>query len=249
VSTTQTLISLAAVRALRAEQQARASGDQALRESQLTREELATAIDASLQALIERDPTRFEGKAGRAPTAAEIAEATAAFLEPRLVELRGEDGSAPTRAELIALIEAVILDNPERFRGPKGEAGKPGRGIASVRIDMAGDLIVSYTDGSSTNVGRVVGRDGEAGKGGERLVVLGGGASEGTPTDRVVYTRPLSGFVVVVPPAEHGIATPVTASVRNGAGVVVMLSVAIDADGTVTLTSLRPLDGHSLTLE
>lgn len=175
-ATTQTLISLAAVRALRAEREARLAGDQALREGLLSSDAVAALVEAALPALIARDPSRFAGEPGRAPTEGEIAAAVAEYLAPRIAELRGTDGVTPSRAELIALIESVIRDDPERFRGPKGEPGKPGRGIASVRIDMAGDLVITTTDGSSTNVGHVVGRDGEPGRNGEKLVVVGGGA-------------------------------------------------------------------------
>ena len=52
-------------------------------------------------------------------------------------------------------------------KGDKGEPGKDGRGIESVRINNKGELIVRFTDGEEQNVGKVVGAQGDAGKDGQ----------------------------------------------------------------------------------
>lgn len=47
--------------------------------------------------------------------------------------------------------------------GPKGDAGAAGKGIASVTINGSGNLIVTYTDSSSTDAGQVKGAKGDTG--------------------------------------------------------------------------------------
>lgn len=163
---TQTLVALAAVQQLRRERRARTEDTRALREA-LTPEAIAALIKAAVAA----DPARFAGKPGRTPTAAEIGAAVAAYLEPRLEVLRGP---APDAAQLTALIDDVIRADPERFRGRPGD---PGRGIAALRINHAGHLVVTWTDGTTANLGRVVGKDAE-GRKRDRIFVTGGGISE-----------------------------------------------------------------------
>lgn len=46
-------------------------------------------------------------------------------------------------------------------QGEKGETGENGVGISSTLIDSNGDLIITFTDGSTLNAGHVVGKDGE----------------------------------------------------------------------------------------
>lgn len=52
--------------------------------------------------------------------------------------------------------------------GQKGADGNDGIGLAGAVIDRAGSLIVTLTDGSTRELGPVVGRDGVDGKNGER---------------------------------------------------------------------------------
>ena len=56
---------------------------------------------------------------------------------------------------------------PIEVRGEKGDAGKNGRGISSLTI-VDGSLIVTYTDGTSVNVGKVQGVKGIQGTMGEQ---------------------------------------------------------------------------------
>ena len=48
-------------------------------------------------------------------------------------------------------------------QGPKGEDGKDSRGIDSVTTNADGHLIITYTDGTTEDAGKVVGDDGAAG--------------------------------------------------------------------------------------
>lgn len=51
--------------------------------------------------------------------------------------------------------------SPEKGdKGDKGDEGSDGRGVTRFQQNNSGDLIVSYTDGETENVGRVVGKDG-----------------------------------------------------------------------------------------
>ena len=50
--------------------------------------------------------------------------------------------------------------------GAAGADGKDGRGVRDAQINSSGELVLVYTDGTSDTVGRVVGKDGEAGPAG-----------------------------------------------------------------------------------
>ena len=51
--------------------------------------------------------------------------------------------------------------------GADGKDGKDGRGIANLEVNNEGELIATYTDGETQNLGRVAGADGAAGKDGK----------------------------------------------------------------------------------
>ena len=63
---------------------------------------------------------------------------------------KGEDGAQGPKGE-------------DGAQGPKGEDGKDGRGIDSVTTNADGHLIITYTDGTTEDAGKVVGDDGAAG--------------------------------------------------------------------------------------
>jgi|GEM_PF-204709 len=50
--------------------------------------------------------------------------------------------------------------------GKDGEPGTDGRGIAEATVNENGELVLTYTDGETQNLGRVVGADGEKGEDG-----------------------------------------------------------------------------------
>ncbi|WP_296132720.1 ExeM/NucH family extracellular endonuclease [uncultured Corynebacterium sp.] len=68
----------------------------------------------------------------------------------------GEDGAAGTPG-------ADGSDGSDGAQGPKGEDGKDGLGIDSVTTNADGHLIITYTDGTTEDAGKVVGDDGAAG--------------------------------------------------------------------------------------
>lgn len=68
----------------------------------------------------------------------------------------------------IGAVERGLAAKAEKSEQPA--RGKDGRGIESAHVDFYGDLIVSYTDGSKQNAGRVRGQDGET-----RVISIGGG--------------------------------------------------------------------------
>lgn len=60
----------------------------------------------------------------------------------------------------------AALEKIAPIHGKDGTDGAPGRGIAKLFIDANGHQIVTYTDGSTDDVGKIVGKDGEDGKDG-----------------------------------------------------------------------------------
>ena len=48
--------------------------------------------------------------------------------------------------------------------GQEGKDGKDGRGIAKAEINANGELTLTYTDGTTVNLGKVVGADGKDGQ-------------------------------------------------------------------------------------
>lgn len=52
--------------------------------------------------------------------------------------------------------------------GTNGTNGKDGRGITSITINGAGELVIVYTDNTQVNLGKVVGSDGTQGVQGEQ---------------------------------------------------------------------------------
>lgn len=240
------LISLATARQVRKERAARERADQRLAEQQVT----VGQVEAIMSALMNVDPERFRGPPGMdadAPTDAQLAEAVADYLSPRLESLKAESPDAPTRDEIAALIERVISDNPERFRGPRGRKGDPGVGIKSARINMAGELVIEYTDGRSVTLGRVRGKDGEDGKESKSILVMGGGASEGAGA-ATRYEKALTGTQVTIPASEHGIERLPSVVVVSPEGDVVSVAVNVTS-ARVVLSSLVPLDGHTAYME
>lgn len=75
-------------------------------------------------------------------------------------------GDTPTDITVVAppstIIKQAGVVAGEPVPGPAGPQGPAGRGITSTVI-TGEDLVISYTDGTSVNVGRVVGEDGSNG--------------------------------------------------------------------------------------
>lgn len=109
---------------------------------------------------------------------------TVARLQGEIEGLRASLAAAEERsAEVTERIAALEAREPEKGEkgdpGPAGEPGKDGTdgapgadgkdgvGMAGGLIDRAGHLIVTLTDGTTKDLGQVVGRDGAPGKDGE----------------------------------------------------------------------------------
>jgi hypothetical protein len=94
----------------------------------------------------------------------------------------GRDGVAPTvddlRPVMLEMVAAAVADLPPPPRGEKGDPGDPGAkgdpgdpgqpgkdgiGLAGAVIDRDGNLIVTLADGSTRELGPVVGKDGRDG--------------------------------------------------------------------------------------
>ena len=59
-------------------------------------------------------------------------------------------------------------DGKDGSNGRDGEDGDNGRGIANLEVNEDSELIATYTDGETQNLGRVVGADGKDGEKGEK---------------------------------------------------------------------------------
>ena len=58
-------------------------------------------------------------------------------------------------------------DGKDGAQGEPGQDGENGRGIANLEVNEDGELMVTYSDGETQNLGRVVGADGTDGKDGQ----------------------------------------------------------------------------------
>ena len=59
-------------------------------------------------------------------------------------------------------------DGAKGDKGDKGEQGEQGVGVTKSEITESGELVITYSDGTSANLGRVVGNDGAKGDTGEK---------------------------------------------------------------------------------
>lgn len=79
----------------------------------------------------------------------------------------------PLAARLAALEQREPVRGEKGDRGEKGEpgergpTGKDGAGLAGALIDQSGNLILTLADGTTKDVGRIIGRDGARGDCGE----------------------------------------------------------------------------------
>ena len=69
---------------------------------------------------------------------------------------KGETGATGATGEQGPQGEPGV-QGPQGEPGPKGDNGSDGVGISAVAIDEAGQLVITYTTGASSTVGKVVG--------------------------------------------------------------------------------------------
>lgn len=85
---------------------------------------------------------------------------------------KGDPGRDVDMDEVASLIEQSVKSAVDALPAPKdGEPGKDGLGLANALIDREGCLVVTFTDGSDKNLGRVVGKDGDPGKDGHTFTL------------------------------------------------------------------------------
>jgi hypothetical protein len=90
-----------------------------------------------------------------------IAEAVAALPAP-------QDGKSITADDVRPLVEECVTKTVEALPVPKdGNPGKDGVGLAGALIDRGGNLVVTLTDGTTRELGIVVGKDGDPGQPGK----------------------------------------------------------------------------------
>lgn len=126
---------------------------------------LTPGYATSMQAAVTRylianpPPAGADGKNGRPPTEREIAAQVASYVSAH-PPADGRDGVDGTDGQ-------DGIDGENGSNGVDGQDGADGRGIATSSINADGHLVLTYTDGASDDLGRVVGRDGVDGQDGQ----------------------------------------------------------------------------------
>lgn len=139
-----------------------------------TAQDLAEPIDK----LCQRDPNaRRQIGDDKCDQAAEVQRESTVAVAPKDGE-DGEDGDKGDPGRGItntAVIDGHLFvtytDGVREDKGVIATDGDDGRGITGARLDDTGQLVLTFTDGTSTAVGRIVGRDGERGRGVATVVV------------------------------------------------------------------------------
>lgn len=79
-----------------------------------------------------------------------------------------QDGKSVTAEDIRPLVEQCVSKAVEVIPVPKdGNPGKDGVGLAGALIDRAGNLVVTLTDGTTRDLGPVLGKDGDPGQPGK----------------------------------------------------------------------------------
>ncbi len=88
-----------------------------------------------------------------------------------LLPEKGEPGEVDM-AEVASLVETAVKSAVGALPARKdGEPGKDGIGLADALIDREGGLVLTMTDGTTKNLGPVVGKDGDPGKDGHTFTL------------------------------------------------------------------------------
>lgn len=126
----------------------------------LTEEQVGSLIAEAIKALPEiPDAEELRRIADEAAT-----EAVKALPAPE----KGDPGEVDMDA-VKTLVEQAAKTAVEAL--PKPQDGKDGLGLANALIDRDGCLVVTFSDGSDKNLGRVIGKDGEDGKDGHTFTL------------------------------------------------------------------------------
>lgn len=106
------------------------------------------------------------------------------YLDREITALKSENEDMKARLKVLEDRPA-----PEVLKGDPGRDGKDGsdgRGIRELLIDREGSLIATMDDGSTKNLGPIVGKDGEPGKDGRDGFQLEDFACEVLDDDRTI---------------------------------------------------------------
>lgn len=93
----------------------------------------------------------------------ELEKENAAIRERLKIQAETLRGAQSDIEVAVAAVESMPTPK-DGARGEKGDIGADGRGIADAVIDNAGNLVLTFTDGATKSLGRVVGRDGAPGE-------------------------------------------------------------------------------------
>lgn len=92
-----------------------------------------------------------------------LADATASIVKQHVAA-----ATQPLIERIVALEARPLPGRGEKGdRGPEGSPGRDGVGVAGALIDRSGVLVLTLTDGTTRDLGVVVGKDGADGKDGE----------------------------------------------------------------------------------
>jgi hypothetical protein len=84
-----------------------------------------------------------------------------------LAKLCADDPVIRARVGPACTTAAKVASSPEPAKALRGEPGADGRGITATLLDQNGRLVLTYSDGTTQDVGQVVGKAGEQGAQGQ----------------------------------------------------------------------------------
>ncbi len=115
------------------------------------------ATPAAIRAEVERYLWQNPPKAGRDATPEDIAFIVGEYFAAHPVQ-HGKDGESVTPEQVAEAVADYLRAHPPK----DGEDGTDGTGldVARTRIESNGHLILAYTDGTESDMGRIVGYDG-----------------------------------------------------------------------------------------
>lgn len=149
----------------------------------LTAEDIAPLVAAEVAKAIAALPKPQDGATGKDADPAHVerlidekmAAAVAALPAPKDGR-DGVDGVSVEAAEVQAMVATAVkdavaaihvpADGADGRDGKDGADGRDGVGLAGALLDRAGNLVLTLTDGSTRDLGPVIGKDGAPGKDG-----------------------------------------------------------------------------------
>lgn len=103
---------------------------------------------------------------GVAPALRDMVEATVSPLVARIADLEAQLAAVKVKDGQPGSDGAPGADGERGLPGADGKDGAAGRGVSKLLIDAKGHLVATFTDGTTDDVGPVVGKDGMDGRDG-----------------------------------------------------------------------------------